>query len=214
MDTRSAADSAASHSTLIPTAPPTTPGALGARRSQWPVVLGVCSIILGSCGVAMNILGTLPVVFPDLYRSLPGQSEEMVQVMLRFRFVSIVAGIIMGSVSAWLIVGGIRLIQRRSCARTHLRWWSILRVVMVPIAMVFSVYVQQVSMEVMRNDPKLANNPAMMGSFPLIIIVLTLVIGLAWGWAWPAFLLWWFARERIRVEINDWKAAESPSRVD
>jgi len=42
------------------------------------------------------------------------------------------------------------------------------------------------------------------GGFYDVMIVVTLVFGLAWGWALPVFLLIWLSRGKIKNDVAGW----------
>ena len=107
----------------LPVAPPTEPGELGlsARRTVWPVVLGIIAVVFGSLGALGGLWGAIaPFVmegFAGLFArmpSAPGQDPaKMFAAMGEYRYSMMATSLVSAAVAVWLLVAGIVLLGRR-----------------------------------------------------------------------------------------------------
>ena len=84
-----------------------------------------------------------------------------------------------------------------------LKFWAVVQIPVVVIVTIAEMLMQERLFEIMGQSPGLTSMPLGGGFFDVMIVV-TLVFGLAWGWAFPVFLLIWLSRGRIKNEVAGW----------
>lgn len=197
----------------LPVAPPTQPGELGlsARRTVWPMVLGIIAVVFGSLGTLGGLWGAIaPFVmgaFADLFAkmpSAPGQHPAKVfEAMSEYRYWMMAASLVSTAVAAWLLVAGIVLLKRGASARRLCMVWAVLKMPTVVAAGIVGMLPQMESFDTMIAAQ---TGPAPQGV--RIGMMIGLVFGglfaLIWGWALPVFFLVWFSRGKIKAETAGW----------
>lgn len=180
-------------------APPTAPGQWSGGsppRPAWPTVIGVIEIVFGVGGV-LTYLWTIASLFipPD-----PSLGEEVIQALSRYRPANVGLSVIHVLLSAALTAAGIGLVRRRPGSIRLNQWWAIARLAILPVGTLVGVLVQQDVMAA-------AGSPtaAMPAQFLGIILLISIVVGVAWGAALPIFLLIWLRLRTVRAEIETWR---------
>jgi hypothetical protein len=193
----------------VPAAPPTMPGPLPDRPSEWPKVVGVVCIVIGACGVLMNIWGLINTLVTSTLRNMPGQTQATVAAMIEYRpwmLANALAGL---GLSVMLIFAGVGIVGRRGWCVPTARAWSIIRLIHVPLNSYLTYVVQQAMFAAMKNDPQLTASPgfggAGFGTMTDVVSIVTSVLLIIWGFALPVFLLLWFLRSKISAEVRDWR---------
>ncbi|MCE2925569.1 MAG: hypothetical protein LW822_08985 [Phycisphaeraceae bacterium] len=198
-------------------APPTVPGALPVRLSQWPVVLGVVSIVLGGGGVLSNACGVFSVFAQGLFAQLmsggQGASSAEVQEQMAlmqagmpYPWLSVLASFLALITSVLLLIAGIQCVRRRSMARAlHLVWAGARTVVAVLICVVmyFGSQGQAQAIQGMGGTGGAGMPPGMAG-FMSVFGVVMIVVMFAWGVAYPVVVLVWFSKQKVKAEVQGW----------
>ncbi len=184
-----------------PITPPTTPGPLRLppRSSNWPRVIGIIAIVVGSCGILVGISGsfTLPIVRWSTSMSPPGQNvglENLEQHSTWFVLTSILSS----AVALFLLPAGICLLGRRRAAVNLCRFWALTKIMYVVFNSIVAAAIQQEQFAAMQGTAGLP------GWFFGVTGGFTILVGLIWGWALPVFLLVWFSRKNVRAEVAGW----------
>jgi hypothetical protein len=202
------------HQPLPPSTQPSAHGPAGApqRNSTWPVVLGIVALVFGVAGFLGNLWGTVATsvaegLVSSMTGQLSGQEEEVVGVVFEitrsWRVWTIGVALIGALVSAMLLVGGILLLLRRAAAAPLLKLWAVARMVMVIVGGYVGLQVQRETMAAMHELMG-----AEMGQIPPGLVAATtafgMMFGIVFGWALPVFVLVWFARQKIKDEVDGW----------
>lgn len=187
----------------VAVAPPTRPGEIRrvGRRSAWPTVFGVISIVLGGGGVLGGIGGIVSTVFLGaMTAAMMGASAGTIRV------VNVLSSAVALVVASVLLAGGIGLTMRRRWgARTVLAWAVVKMVVTVP-AVAAGAWVQHLSFQhSMQQAASQSPGAALPPGVGVAMAAVTVVFGLAWGWAWPVLCLVWLGRTRCRAEWSTWR---------
>ena len=118
----------------LPLAPPTEPGelSLSARRSVWPMVLGIIAVVFGGFATLGGLWGAVaPFVMDGFARllaqmpSAPGQDPaKMFEAMGEYRYLLMATSLASTAVAVLLLVAGIALMRRRPSARRLCMAWA------------------------------------------------------------------------------------------
>jgi hypothetical protein len=154
------------------------------KRSVWPTVIGIISIILASLGLLCTPLVTITnAINPttqQVYEYLPDWYRT-------WEIVGMFGGIVFAVV---LLIGGITLLKRRPVGRTlHLVYAVVSFAVAVVNVVIFATIIGQT-----------AGMPAPMRAG----LIGGGVGGTCGGLIYPVFLLIWFLRAPIAEEVRTW----------
>lgn len=191
------------------TAPPTVPGSLGAvaRRSRWPGVIGSISLALGVLGVLGGAVGAASQLISSRIQSMvPGQ-EVVFDAQRKWMAESIGVQSAGALIAGLLIVAGAGLLMRRRWSRPVFFAWAILRVVGGIAAAMVTYGMQRDQFEAMsRMNPGAGGGPppAVMTAVGDITVLATAVGYGLWAALWPAFMVVWLCRPKIRAEMSAW----------
>ena len=194
-----------------PVAPPTQPGALAPpqRPANWPTVIGTIAIVFGSGGILVGLWGAastfaMRLIEWALEQSQPsGVVASQVAVMEAGIPWTVASSLVATAIASLLLLGGIRLNKRKRSSMRLLKFWAVVKIPVVVIVTIAAVLMQELQFEIMGQSSGGMPMPFGSGFFDLMIVV-TLVFGLAWGWALPVFLLIWLSRGKINKEVAGW----------
>ncbi len=194
-----------------PVAPPTQPGTIAApqRPANWPKVIGTIAIVLGSGGIFVGLWTAATPFGMRFFKWAMEQSQpsgivdSQVAVMEAGIPWTVASSLIATSIAILLLLGGIRLNKRKRSSMRLLKFWAVMRIPVVVIVTIAAVLMQELQFEIMGQSPGLTPM-SFGGGFFDVMIVVTLVFGLAWGWAFPVFLLIWLSRGKIKNEVAGW----------
>ena len=200
-----------------PPAPPTYAGPIGpvGPTSRWPKVMGIISIILGAGGALGNCFGVVtPLLmgaFQDVIKDAMPQGAgpdpfATLEAVEKYIPWSIALQVLLLGLSVLLLVAGIALVRRRRWSIKGAAMWAILKILAGVPSAVLGYLSFKATMEAMQNVPNMnqmdAGMMSMMGS---VGGMATVVGGLLWGCAFPAFILIWFSRRKIKEEVAGWE---------
>lgn len=190
----------------VPLTPPTAPGVAEAPKSVWPTVLGIVCIVFGVGGLLMGLWGVVaPFLFSQFAEAMTMDiAPEELEAMRAQMFSGLAISALGLPVAALLLASGIGLVRRRPGAVRLLQWWAGLKIVYTLVAMLAGIWLQQEQIQAQMRAQGPNGPPE---AFILAIMIVSLVVGIAWGWALPAFVLAWFARRPIREEVATWRGA-------
>lgn len=198
-------------------APPTRPGQLGLpmREATWPTTVGIICIVLASLAAlfsAWTVIQQFMIMSGAFNMAMQPGTPDMSSIMQAGVWPQVVTGSLQLVLAVILLGLGIALTKRRPVARRGLIFWSIAKIVLSLIVAVLTMWLQlRMSEEVsaaMSSDPNAP--PQMTTVMPTMLWVIALFSGVfifAWGSAWPVFLLIWFNRAPVRLEIGRWSSA-------
>lgn len=190
---------------MSPVAPPTRPGAAWAvpAESSWPKVIGIIAIVLGSLGILGGVYGVFTPQLLGFFESLmpPGQ-EGGFEALEQHAGWTVATSLVGMAVAALLLVGGIGLAKRRPGSVAMCRVWSVLKIVLVLVnsAVAYRLMLTQFDAMGQSGPGAMPMGPG----FGKVIAMFGVVVGLAWGWALPVFLLIWLGRGKIKAETSGW----------
>jgi hypothetical protein len=182
-------------------------------QSTWPVVLGLVAALFGLAGFLNNLLSVASPFFMEWFLAgmpgeLSGEAQEGIraarEIMGAFRGWTVGFGLVSAVVSAVLLIGGIMLLLRRADAARLLRAWAIVRMIMVTFGAIVSWRIQQYTFATLHETLG-----AEMDQVPAGLIAVTtgfgMTVGIIFGWALPVIVLIWFARQKIKDEVEGWR---------
>ncbi len=192
-------------------APPTQPGILATpqRPANWPMVIGTIAIVFGSGGILVGLWGAAAHLGMRLFEWAMGQSQpsaavdRQVAVMEAWLPWNVSSSLVATAIAILVLLGGIRLNKRKRSSMRLLKFWAVVKIPVVVIVTIAEMLMQERLFEIMGQSPGLTPMPFGGGFFD-VMIVATLVFGLAWGWSFPVFLLIWLSRGKIKNEMAGW----------
>ena len=194
-----------------PVAPPTQPGTIAApqRPANWPKVVGTIAIVIGAGGIFVGLWGAASAFGMRFFEWAMEQSQpsgivdRQVAVMEAWLPWTVASSLVATAIATLLLLGGIRLNKRKRSSMSLLKFWAVVKIPVVVIVTIAEMLMQEGLFEIMGQSPGLTPMPFGGGFFDVMIVV-TLVFGLAWGWALPVFLLIWLSRGKIKNEVAGW----------
>jgi hypothetical protein len=183
-------------------APPTEPGEIERPRTQWPMVVGVISIVLGSLGVLGGLCGTIGQLFMGTLMSMAEdpEAQKMAGAMAAATPYQATSGVMMLIAAALLLASGIGLVRRRRWGVKLSVVWAVVRIVFAVAQAVLAYLAHEAMMRELAKDPSIPLPPGMMWMGGLM----GAAIGLVWGVAYPAFVLIWLNRRAVKEETAEW----------
>ena len=193
-----------------PMTPLTDAGAIPAKPSSWPMVIGIIAIIFGSLATLQGCMGLGWWALAGAFTSaMPPEQAEMMDATKAFAPLMMISAGFTMPVAIVLLIGGIGLTKRSPRSPKTCRIWAGLKMMLVVYSGVVTFLSSRAQMEAMQRmleeDP---NAPAaMLGVFGTVMAIIgpmILVFAIVWGWALPIFMLIWFSRRKIKAEIAQW----------
>jgi len=158
-------------------------------RSEWPTVIGITSIVLAGLGAIFNLVS---MVFQFAVEPMPSDPAE--------RIVGIIGGgiaaVITIGLSVWLGVSGVFLLRRRRGGAISLKAWAWTKLAIYGTCMLCIG-------AILPFVPLAEIDPEMAG-IPIAFFLVVWFVVMLWFLLWPAFVLIWTFRRRIRDEIATW----------
>lgn len=184
-----------------PAVPPTIRYAavLPVAKPTWPLAIGVVGIVLGGGGILMNLFTILSYT---VLASAFGALQPAPHLMEEMKVSGVLTSLLNVVISALLLIVGIGLAQRRRWSVPLVRVWAVARIIGVMISVVFAVVLQTRQFAALPAQPAMPFGPAKMGN---VVVFMSMVVGLVWGWALPVFVLIWFNRVKVRQQTEGWK---------
>lgn len=195
-------------------APPLPPPSQRLPASPvWPTVLGSILICIGCFGVLTNAAGGIISCFMPGMMSGFAQNSGPAQPMMaaqmdvieRYAVWTVLSAVIMSLLGVMLLVAGIGMVRRRQSAVNWIRAWAILRILWAFPASYIGFLITS---ETFRAMAKAAadSGTAVSGftAFMQGIGIFTIALAMIMSCALPAFLLIWFALDKVRTDIAHW----------
>lgn len=175
------------------------------RRSTWPNVIGITSIIFGSFGVLCNCAGVFaPWAMGMLLQSQQGGTQDAGMEAAAHAYdvhavLLIASSVIAVFVAILLLVGGIMLVRRSEKSRTVHLAWAGLKICLALCLVALGLVVANTQYEyLMQNATQADADQARIGAY------VSAGIQIVWLLVWPVFTLIWFMRGKIRDEVASW----------
>lgn len=166
------------------------------------IIIGVLGVLTGALQIGQAYMGNIGGVDPSEQEF---DVEAMQAVVEKWQPVSMAMGAIYIPVALLLTVGGILLVRKRLVSAFVLRFWAILKLIVVAVNAYFQLLMAREQMAVMFTEETIGSEAPFFQSITDVTIVVFLVLTVLWMSAVPVFLLFWFGRARIRVEMKSWK---------
>lgn len=172
-------------------------------RHKWPTVLGIIAIIFGSFGVLAGVWGMVaPLLMASMFEASGMSSAEVqaqLDVMRSLQGWSIGFSVLSTVLAVVLLVAGVQLVRRRPQGATLCYLWAPSKMVLVVAGVVLGYMAYQSQVDAMASQQNAAATP------PEAFAIFNVVIGLAWGWALPVFMLIWFNLGFVKQEVTRWR---------
>lgn len=198
------------------TAPPTSRPVVvpPPQPPSWPRTVGTIAVVFGVLGVLQGLLSGGAVVLMRLFRFEEMMAEAAGQaapIGAHWSY-GLTAAILTFALAAWLLSGGMMLAKRRASALNTLRGWAVAKMLFVLVQSIFTYFIQQATMEQMQAQMSgQAGTPPYMSTFMVMFGAISVLLGVAWGWALPVFFLIWFALPGVKRETASWGGRREPA---
>ncbi|MBK7406560.1 MAG: hypothetical protein IPJ41_18690 [Phycisphaerales bacterium] len=178
---------------------------------RWPTTVGILGIVFSSlcalgfaCGLAGQklqsfALNNLP---PDKQEEARAQVETRLQLTMPFPVVQYGIQLVVVLIAVLLLVGSIQILRRSRAGAKTLVLYAWLDLAMSFVGAAFGLFVVTGALAAIKQDPSLV---AALGGpmfaklmLPLVVVMFLLKC------VWPAFLVIWFGRDRIRASMDRW----------
>lgn len=172
------------------------------RDRSWPAIFGSGAVVFGALSIPAGLVGGLAGTLVGMAAPSSGDAPaEAARTILFWVQVGSWATVIL---SVLLIVAGAGLWRRRAWSIKAVWAWTILNVVLTPVAAVLGVIEGRRTLADLQNgNPDLEIYLSHIDG-DQILMVLAICVLLV-GWSGPAFLAWWFLRPSIREETAAWR---------
>lgn len=155
------------------------PGASAARRTAWPIVLGLVALVSGVL--------SMPVILRDMAAATGSDASPQVAGIANMRAINL--AIRMG-LAIWLAWGSIDLLRRRRTAKKSLQGWAGVRVFLLCVTVIQLVATW---FGAVRQTQATTADTLAARAFAIWMAAVL-----------PIFVLVWFGREKIRQEVANW----------
>lgn len=187
-------------------APPSIAGkVMSAKRpANWPSVIGIIAIVLGSCASVGGLFTACSVLFYDVIAKIVPDPSTL-QVARDWASWTVGSGVVSSLLAIVLLVGGIQLLRRRPQAVLTLRIWAVLKVILAVVSSVMGVIIQQQQAEITaaqlaKAGPGMPFGSGWINAFAMVGMLFSCL----WLLALPAFLLVWFQLRSVKADIAGW----------
>ena len=172
---------------------------------SWAKVIGIIGIVFGGGALLIGILGVVGQSFALQQYDAMGISKE---VLARHDLWLNVVPIISLALGFLLLLGGILLVMKKPVSRPILLLWAILKIAFslwqAPLALAFQNEIIPMQQKmVAKGDPKAPDMGAIMETMGPIIQIISVL----WLCSLPIFILIWFMRVKVRMQMAGWAVA-------
>lgn len=192
----------------MPTAPPTTQGPLGVRRSRktWPEWLGIILIVIGLIGFVWCCFTLFLTNWTYAVAGTTGSSTT--GLMKEYRTLTIAYTIAYAISGLYLSFAGTLVITRRQSCRKHVLIWSITRLAIGAVG-AFVVLIQNPLFRNVTQTSTASSGPVNItlwnNNATLLNLSLQMGLMLLWVVLGPVVCMILFTRKPIIAEIATWK---------
>ncbi len=199
-------------SAMMSTPPPTDFAGLPPEQSKWPKVIGVISVIYATLGILGMALWGAGIWLGEMFMEMAGMDVTMPSSLKITGCVTVAIAIALGVL---LLVGAVKLLQRRAAGVKLLKTWVVLRLVLLVIGSGVNVFLIPPQVEMQKEILAAQNRMFIESGQPqqvqeideveirrvLIIqtVVFTAIIAV-----YPLFLGMFLSRKRITEEVAMW----------
>ena len=184
--------------------PPDQPGQMQAPQepSTWPTVIGIIAIVLGAGGVLSGLSSAaMPMLVDAMGTAMPEMQRAPLEAAQEHMVWTVTSSLLSVLIAAALLAAGIGLVKRRAWSIRAARGWALVRLLFVGIAAVMAYRIGQAQFDAMAEQGDLGGLPEWLVD---LLLPLTVVATLAWGWAFPVLILIWLGRAKIKAETGLW----------
>lgn len=190
--------------------PPIEQDELAEQESTWPKKIGVVSLIYAIGGLLCQVGAVLMTVASDWLMSL---FKIEVEVPTLVRLTGGAMAVVMFVIGIIMLVGSVRLLQRKLAGISLLKTWVVLRLVMALIGLVIAILIAPAQIEMQRSLAEFKNEqlqeagkkPEEINDQELQATVMRgAVIGAGIFSIYPLFLGLYLSRKKITEEVQNW----------
>ena len=173
---------------------------------SWAKVIGILGIVFGGGALLLGVIGVVGKNFALQQYEAMGITREMLAQHELYLDVVPIVSLALGFL---LLLGGILLVMKKPVSRTILLVWAMLKIAFAlwqaPLGLAFQkdlIPLQQKMLS--KGAEKTPDVSALMETMgPMIQIISVL-----WLCALPIFMLIWFMRAKIRMQVSGWAMVE------
>jgi len=173
---------------------------------SWAKVIGILGIVFGGGALLLGVIGVVGQNFTLQQYDGMGITKEMLAQHARFLNVVPIVSLALGFL---LLLGGILLVMKKPVSRTILLIWAMLKITFAlwqaPLELAFQKDLIPLQQKMLaKGDAKTPDLSAIMETMGPIFQIVSVL----WLCALPIFMLIWFMRARIRMQVSGWAMAE------
>lgn len=185
--------------------PPVEPVAVShRRRPNWPLGLGIPSLVYAAFVLLGSVVGSISMVAMNSFTEMiPEDQRAGMDAMMAWLPLMIGLMLVAAGLAVWQAVASIQLIRRKASGARGLYRWAIVKMLALPIMLALNTIPQVVNMQAIQ-----AHTAQSGGSLPpgfevgqWIGLGVGVVFGLIFGLAIPVFVLIWWRRESVQQDI-------------
>ncbi len=173
---------------------------------SWAKIIGILGIVFGGGALLLGVIGVVGQNFALQQYEAMGITKEVLAQHARFLNVVPIVSLALGFL---LLLGGILLVMKKPVSRTILLIWAMLKIAFAlwqaPLALAFQKDLIPLQQKMLaKGDAKTPDLSAIMETMGPIFQIISVL----WLCALPIFMLIWFMRARIRMQVSGWAMAE------
>lgn len=194
--------------------PPSFGGAMPQQQSVWPTAIGVILVIIGCAGLLMYGCGSMFTIFFPMLMDKAAQGGGQVNAVTKAQFEviekyfvwNISNAVVLSLLGVGVLIAGIGILRRRKLGVNLARFWAITRIVWAVPATYFGYLIAVENFDAMKRAAEESGSPMPAGVATMMELFgpVGAAIGVVFTTAMPVFVLIWFARGRIRKEVQEW----------
>lgn len=194
-------------------APPIDAAALPEEPpSRWPKVIGIISLIYAICGLLCALGISLSSFLTSFMMSIAGMHVQMPTVLSITNAFSGVVLLVLGFV---MLSGAIATLRRKRSGPKTLKVWVILRLTMIAIGLMIAVLTAPAQIQFQQSMLKAQQDKLRESGSKVVIpdrtddqiwhnVIIGIAIGSAVFAAYPLFLGFYLARQKITDDVQRW----------
>jgi hypothetical protein len=124
-------------------------------QTAWPRAIGIISVIYAGLGLLCGIGGAIGSFFSQTLMRMGGFDVEMPAAI---KYQAAISAVVMLPVGLLLLMGGIRLLQRRRSAIPLLKTWAVVRLCLIVVGVLVAIAMMPTSIEFSRAMQEAGND--------------------------------------------------------
>lgn len=188
--------------------PPMQSAPPAAKRSSWPIFVGVIGLVMGILSILGGCMGLGSLFFVEWLIEMTGEDDAGHLLVLKdWMLFTIISQIGTMLLAVMLITASAGLLKRAAWAATLCMVWAVTKIIFELACFVPAMQLQseQMAATLEEGDGQI---PAGFENFMQIFAVGTTCLSYLFILALPAFFIIWFMRGAVREEVASWRQSQ------